>query len=55
MEDKLIFEITVAIDPSQVSRLDSPAGEVVMIPFTGTVSGEFFKGWILPGGVMFRR
>ena len=51
MNDKLIFEIAVDIDPAQVSHLNSPAGEVVIIPFSGTVTGELFQGRVLPGGV----
>ena len=51
MPDKLIFEVAVDIDPEQVSRLQGPAGEVVMIPFGGTVTGELFNGRVLPGGV----
>jgi hypothetical protein len=51
MPDKLIFEVAVAIDPAQVSQLKGPAGEVIMIPFSGTVAGQLFNGRILPGGV----
>lgn len=51
MPDKLIFEIAVKIDPTQVSELKGPAGEVIMIPFGGTVAGELFNGQVLPGGV----
>jgi hypothetical protein len=51
MPDKLIFEIAVKIDPTQVSQLKGPAGEVIMIPFGGTVAGELFNGQVLPGGV----
>jgi hypothetical protein len=51
MSDKLIFEVTVDIDPAQVSQLKGPAGEVIMIPFGGTVEGELFHGRVLPGGV----
>jgi hypothetical protein len=51
MPDKLIFEIAVEINPAQVSQLKGPAGEVIMIPFSGTVTGELFKGRVLPGGV----
>jgi hypothetical protein len=51
MSDKLIFEVTVEIDPAQISQLKGPAGEVIMIPFTGTVKGEIFNGRVLPGGV----
>lgn len=51
MPDKLIFEVHVAIDNESVSALKGPAGEVVMIPFTGTVQGELLSGRVLPGGV----
>jgi hypothetical protein len=51
MPDKLIFEVTVDIDPAQVSQLKGPAGEVIMIPFGGTVEGELFHGRVLNGGV----
>lgn len=51
MPDKLIFEVMVEIDPQQISQLKSPAGEVIMIPFSGTVKGEIFNGRVLPGGV----
>jgi hypothetical protein len=51
MNDKLIFEVAVEIDPTQISQLNGPAGEVLMIPFGGTVEGELFNGRILPGGV----
>jgi hypothetical protein len=51
MPDKLIFEVMVEIDPKQISQLKGPAGEVIMIPFGGTVAGEIFNGRVLPGGV----
>jgi len=51
MRDKLIFEVVVDIDPGQISQLKGPAGEVIMIPFGGTVKGELFNGRVLPGGV----
>jgi hypothetical protein len=51
MSDKLIFEVCVEIDNQAVSVLKGPAGEVVMIPFTGTVRGELLSGRVLPGGV----
>ena len=51
MNDRLIFEIIVDIDAAHISQLNSTAGEVVMIPFSGTATGEFFQGLILPGGV----
>jgi hypothetical protein len=49
MYDKLIFEVAVEIDPTQISQLRGPAGEVLMIPFGGTVQGELFSGRVLPG------
>jgi hypothetical protein len=51
MHDKLIFEVAVKIDPTQISQLKGSAGEVLMIPFGGMVEGEFFNGQVLPGGV----
>jgi hypothetical protein len=51
MPDKLIFEVAVTIDPAQISHLKGPAGEVIMIPFGGTVAGELFNGRVLSGGV----
>jgi hypothetical protein len=51
MNDKLIFEVAVEIDQTQISQLNGPAGEVLMIPFGGTVEGELFNGRVLPGGV----
>ena len=51
MADKLIFEVHIGIDEKDISFLKGPAGEVVMIPFTGTVTGEIFNGVVRPGGV----
>jgi len=51
MRDKLIFEVTVDIDPKLISQLKGPAGEIVMIPFGGMVKGDLFNGRVLPGGV----
>lgn len=51
MNDKLIFEVAVDIDQTQISQLKGPAGEVMIIPFGGTVKGEIFNGRVLPGGV----
>lgn len=51
MQDKLIFEVVVEFDPTQISKLKGPAGEVLMITFSGTVEGELFNGRVLPGGV----
>jgi hypothetical protein len=49
--DKLIFEVAVEIDLTQVFQLKGSAGEVLMIPFSGMVEGDLFSGRILPGGV----
>jgi hypothetical protein len=55
MSDKLIFEVHVEIDNQSVSFLKGSAGEVVMIPFKGTVRGELLNGKVLPGGVDTQR
>ena len=47
--NKLFLEIHVKIDPSQISALKGDAGEVVVIPFTGTAEGELFHGEVCPG------
>ena len=55
MADKLIMEVLVSIEGKDVSFLKGPAGEVVMIPFGGTVQGEIFNGVVRPGGVDCQR
>ena len=55
MADKLIMEVLVSIEGTDVSFLKGPAGEVVMIPFGGTVQGEIFNGVVCPGGVDCQR
>ncbi|NLO49296.1 MAG: DUF3237 domain-containing protein [Clostridiales bacterium] len=55
MNDKLIFEIQIEIDNRAVSFLKGPAGESIMIPFTGKVKGELLNGKVLPGGVDTQR
>ena len=55
MSDKLILEIVVDVEVSQVSQLEGSAGSVVMIPFGGTASGPIFDGVVLPGGVDTQR
>lgn len=55
MEKKLIMQIHVRINPEDVSFLKGKAGEVVMIPFSGTVEGEIFNGKVCPGGVDVQR
>ena len=55
MADKLIMEVHVISDGKDVSVLKGPAGEVVMIPFGGTVEGEIFNGVVRPGGADCQR
>ena len=55
MADKMIMEVLVDIQGDKVSALRGSAGEVVMIPFGGTVQGELFKGVVCPGGVDCQR
>ena len=55
MTDKMIMEVLVDIQGDKVSALRGSAGEVVMIPFGGTVQGELFKGVVCPGGVDCQR
>ena len=55
MADKLILQIHVRMDMKDCSFLKGPAGEVVMIPFTGTAEGEIFNGVVRPGGVDCQR
>lgn len=55
MADKWIMDVHVEIAGDQVSMLKGPAGEVVFIPFGGTVDGPLFKGVVRPGGVDTQR
>ena len=55
MADKLILQIHVRMDMKDCSFLKGPAGEVVMIPFSGTAEGEIFNGVVRPGGVDCQR
>ena len=55
MADKLIMEVHVISDGKDVSVLKGPAGEVVMIPFGGTVTGEIFHGVVRPGAADCQR
>ena len=43
----MTFHIT--IDRSEVSSLESPAGQVRIIPFGGSVESELFTGTMRPG------
>lgn len=54
-ERKLIFEVYVTINPEEIRSFRGPAGEVVSIPFGGTVAGEIFNGVVCPGGVDTQR
>lgn len=49
MEKKLILEVFVTFEPSAITRLTGPGGEVVSIPFGGTARGEIFRGEVCPG------
>ena len=55
MADKLILEVHVRMDMKDCSFMKGPAGEVVMIPFTGIAEGEIFHGVVRPGGVDTQR
>lgn len=55
MDDKLILEVFVTVVFEEISKLEGAAGDVVMIPFGGTASGEIFTGVVLPGGVDTQR
>lgn len=55
MADKLILEVYVDIAPGDVSAFRGPAGEVVMIPFTGRAEGPIFHGVVRPGAVDTQR
>lgn len=55
MADKLIMEVHVTIHGTDVTALNGQAGQVVMIPFGGTVTGSLFEGVVCPGGVDCQR
>jgi hypothetical protein len=52
---KLILTVAVTIDSGQISSLQGPGGEVLCIPFSGTVSGELFSGRVCPGAADVQR
>jgi len=52
---KLILTVHVHIDRSEITSLNGPGGEVVCIPFGGTVSGDLFSGHVCPGAVDVQR
>lgn len=50
----MIFEevLTVHVIPEEPITLNNDNGDtVVMIPFTGSVTGKYFEGRVLPGGI----
>lgn len=51
MADKLIMEVFVELEPEHVVGFSGRTGTVKMLPFTGKVKGEIFKGVVAPGGV----
>lgn len=51
MADSLILEVKVELDREHIAEFTGPLGQVKMLPFTGTVTGEIFTGTVLPGGV----
>lgn len=46
-----ILELLIQTDPAGTVELESEAGKVRMIPFTGTAGGPLFHGIIEPCGV----
>ena len=50
MEKKPVLNVHITFDTPPVS-LKAENGEVVMIPFKGTVQGEIFSGIVEPCGV----
>jgi len=51
MADKLILTVHVELDRDKIVALESPAGKVKMLPFSGTAEGEIFRGVVAPCGV----
>lgn len=51
MKKKLILTLMVQTRPEATVEMDTGSGYVKMIPFSGTVDGEFFQGIIEPCGV----
>ena len=46
-----IMEFIVRLDRENISRMETAAEKITMLPFTGYVESELFTGRILPGGV----
>ena len=51
MEGKLVLDIHVTFNCGPAVSLKGENGEVLMIPFDGTVKGEIFHGIVEPCGV----
>lgn len=46
---KLIMEFDIVIDRSAITTLESDTNIVKIIPFTGSVDSDLFKGTVVPG------
>lgn len=51
MADKLILTVHVELDRERIAEMESHAGKVAMLPFSGTAEGEIFHGVVVPCGV----
>ena len=49
--ENMILDLLVQTDAEGIVELESTAGRVRMIPFSGTVTGPLFQGRIEPCGV----
>lgn len=49
MSDKLIMTFHITIEPSEISHMEGPSGQVTIIPFGGYVESELFTGTVRPG------
>lgn len=49
MAHKMIMQFDIAIDEADITQMTTKNGEVVYIPFTGSVESELFCGTIRPG------
>lgn len=49
LEEVMTVDVTIISDGIQ--QLNGKETSVVMIPFSGSVSGKYFTGTILPGGI----
>lgn len=47
--EKLVMEFQIKIKGEEISAFESERGNVVIIPFTGSVESELFTGEVLPG------